>query len=82
MRGLPGQPGPIGREVYLQTNARKTEEEDLVISSIAKEIIEEGEEEEEYTDEADVYLRSKFYESWMWMDVNLPSQADRDSRHG
>lgn len=53
-----------------------------MLSSIAKEIIEEGEEEEEYTDEADVYLRSKFYESWMWMDVNLPNQADRDSRDG
>uniref|UniRef100_A0A3Q4ICA1 Complement component c3b, tandem duplicate 2 n=1 Tax=Neolamprologus brichardi TaxID=32507 RepID=A0A3Q4ICA1_NEOBR len=82
LRSLPGQPGPTGREVYLETNVRKTEDEYNVLSSIAKEIIEEGEEEEEYTDEADVYLRSKFYESWMWMDVNLPNQADRDSRDG
>lgn len=82
MRSFPGQPGPIGREVYLENYARKAEDEYDVLSSIAKEIIEEGEEEEEYTDEADVYLRSKFYESWMWMDVNLPNQADRDSRDG
>uniref|UniRef100_A0A3Q3L7G2 Complement component c3b, tandem duplicate 1 n=1 Tax=Mastacembelus armatus TaxID=205130 RepID=A0A3Q3L7G2_9TELE len=32
----------------------------------------------EYMDETQVYLRSKFYESWLWIDVNLPSQADRD----
>lgn len=68
--------------MYLENYARKAEDEYDVLSSIAKEIIEEGEEEEEYTDEADVYLRSKFYESWMWMDVNLPNQADRDSRDG
>lgn len=68
--------------MYLENYARIAEDEYDVLSSIAKEIIEEGEEEEEYTDEADVYLRSKFYESWMWMDVNLPNQADRDSRDG
>lgn len=68
--------------MYLENYARKAEDEYDVLGSIAKEIIEEGEEEEEYTDEADVYLRSKFYESWMWMDVNLPNQADRDSRDG
>lgn len=68
--------------MYLENYARKAEDEYDVLSSIAKEIIEEGEEEEEYTDEADVYLRSKFYESWMWMDFNLPNQADRDSRDG
>uniref|UniRef100_A0A671TD78 Complement component c3b, tandem duplicate 1 n=1 Tax=Sparus aurata TaxID=8175 RepID=A0A671TD78_SPAAU len=38
----------------------------------------EEEEEEEYLDETQVYLRSKFYESWLWMDVNLPSQVDKD----
>lgn len=41
-------------------------------------VLDEEEEEEEYLDETQVYLRSKFYESWLWLDVNLPSQADRD----
>uniref|UniRef100_A0A4W6EED3 Complement component c3b, tandem duplicate 2 n=1 Tax=Lates calcarifer TaxID=8187 RepID=A0A4W6EED3_LATCA len=36
-----------------------------------------GEEDWEYWDD-EVHLRSKFYESWLWMDVNLPSKADRD----
>ncbi|XP_018528014.1 complement C3 isoform X2 [Lates calcarifer] len=35
------------------------------------------EEEWAYPDDTE-YLRSKFYESWLWMDVNLPSKADRD----
>ncbi|XP_041789834.1 complement C3-like [Chelmon rostratus] len=39
---------------------------------------EEEEEEWEYLDETEVYLRSKFYESWLWMDVNLPVQVDAD----
>ncbi|CAB1425505.1 unnamed protein product [Pleuronectes platessa] len=39
---------------------------------------EEEEEEWEYLDETQVYLRSKFYESWLWTDVNLPSTADTD----
>lgn len=32
----------------------------------------------EYPEESDVYLRSKFFESWLWKTVNLPAQADRD----
>ncbi|XP_053275525.1 complement C3 [Pleuronectes platessa] len=39
---------------------------------------EEEEEEWEYLDETQVYLRAKFYESWLWTDVNLPSTADTD----
>uniref|UniRef100_A0A3B3WZA9 Complement component c3b, tandem duplicate 2 n=1 Tax=Poecilia mexicana TaxID=48701 RepID=A0A3B3WZA9_9TELE len=38
----------------------------------------EEEEEWEYMDETQVYLRSKFYESWLWIDVSLPSETDRD----
>uniref|UniRef100_H3CLD7 Complement component c3b, tandem duplicate 2 n=1 Tax=Tetraodon nigroviridis TaxID=99883 RepID=H3CLD7_TETNG len=29
-------------------------------------------------DENDIYLRSKFFESWLWRTVDLPAQADRD----
>lgn len=36
------------------------------------------EDEWEYQDESDIYLRSKFFESWLWKSVNLPTQADRD----
>nr|XP_019959614.1 PREDICTED: complement C3-like [Paralichthys olivaceus] len=39
---------------------------------------EEEEEEGEYLDESQVYLRFKFYESWLWTIVNLPSTADTD----
>lgn len=36
------------------------------------------EDEWEYQDESDIYLRSKFFESWLWKTVDLPAQADRD----
>ncbi len=39
---------------------------------------EDEEEEGEYLDETQVYLRSKFYESWLWIDVKLPGQVDKD----
>lgn len=32
----------------------------------------------EYLDETQVYLRSKFFESWLWIDVSLPSETDKD----
>lgn len=37
----------------------------------------DDEEEWEYEDESDVYLRSRFFESWLWTDVSLPSEPDR-----
>lgn len=39
---------------------------------------EEAIEDHEYMDVKDIYLRKKFHESWLWMDVNLPSAADKD----
>ncbi|XP_037103939.1 complement C3-like isoform X2 [Syngnathus acus] len=36
------------------------------------------EEEEVYLEERDVYLRFRFYESWLWTEVRLPDQADAD----
>lgn len=38
----------------------------------------EEEEEWQYEDESNIYLRSKFFESWLWKTVDLPAQADRD----
>ncbi|XP_056266283.1 complement C3-like isoform X2 [Pseudoliparis swirei] len=59
----------VGRpelQAFSNANIRAEEQEEM------------EEEEEEYLDETQVYLRSKFYESWLWTDVNLPDQADRD----
>ncbi|XP_034756642.1 complement C3-like isoform X2 [Etheostoma cragini] len=53
----------VGKKIVFQVSARQEEDE---------------EEEDEYLDATQVYLRSKFYESWLWTDVTLPSQADRD----
>ncbi|XP_061686699.1 complement C3-like [Syngnathoides biaculeatus] len=38
----------------------------------------EEEEEERYLDENDLYLRFRFFESWLWTDLRLPNEADRD----
>lgn len=56
----------------LHTVERRVEERYLSVA------VQEEEEEEEYLDETQVYLRSKFYESWLWTDVILPNHADRD----
>ncbi|XP_028301630.1 A.superbus venom factor 2-like [Gouania willdenowi] len=39
---------------------------------------EEEEEEWEYMDRKEVYLRSKFFESWLWIHVTLPNKVDID----
>lgn len=38
----------------------------------------EDEEEDQYLEERDVYLRFRFFESWLWTEVKLPDEADRD----
>lgn len=66
--------------MYSQANKHREEEKEYLQASLPVE--EEGgmedEDEWEYLDESEVYLRFKFFESWLWQDVNLPSQADRD----
>lgn len=85
LRGLPGLPGPPEPEVHREythsvVNTAASAEYRPVIHSVEEEGAEEDEEEEEweYLDKSDVYLRYKFFESWLWQDINLPSQADRD----
>uniref|UniRef100_A0A667WKL1 Complement component c3b, tandem duplicate 1 n=1 Tax=Myripristis murdjan TaxID=586833 RepID=A0A667WKL1_9TELE len=82
--GLPGPPGPPGaagrvalaREipqpdlVYQYARVIPRFEEDPVTAHL-------DDDDDEYLDETQVYLRSKFYESWLWKDVNLPAVADR-----
>lgn len=74
--GLPGPPKPKlhrtkpntdrGRDIFLLRRPVEPDED-------------EGEDEEwEYQDESEVYIRSKFFESWLWTDINLPAQADKD----
>uniref|UniRef100_UPI0037E9C17B venom factor-like n=1 Tax=Semicossyphus pulcher TaxID=241346 RepID=UPI0037E9C17B len=91
--GLPGEPGLRGSpglsgvnpEVHMTyTNVYKRPEEEVLYSAPRRENVEYEEDNEEYEeddweylDETQVYLRSKFYESW-WMEVDLPSQPDRD----
>ncbi|XP_070847577.1 venom factor-like [Chaetodon trifascialis] len=71
-------------KIYTNANRMAEEEEYAPVAVALGEEDEEDEDEEEeeeeweYLDETDVYLRSKFYESWLWMDINLPSQVDRD----
>ncbi|XP_061563254.1 complement C3-like [Cololabis saira] len=54
------------------------EEEEVEAAVDLSEDDSDGEEEWEYLDETQIYLRSKFYESWLWMDVSLPSNTGRD----
>uniref|UniRef100_A0A8C2XLN8 Complement component c3b, tandem duplicate 2 n=1 Tax=Cyclopterus lumpus TaxID=8103 RepID=A0A8C2XLN8_CYCLU len=71
-KGSPGLPVLLGPQLHMTySNANKMAEEEEVEED-------EEEEEEEYLDETQVYLRSKFYESWLWTDVKLPNQAHRD----
>ncbi|XP_041641340.1 complement C3-like isoform X2 [Cheilinus undulatus] len=73
---------------FRYTNVNKMAGTEVVTTAAREEAVEEemevggydvyeDEEEWEYLDETEVSLRSKFYESW-WMEVDLPSQADRD----
>ncbi|TNM85383.1 hypothetical protein fugu_007654 [Takifugu bimaculatus] len=59
--------------------ARREKVEEVHTMAVGE--LEEDDDEEdgwEYQDESDIYLRSKFYESWLWKSIDLPVQADRD----
>lgn len=60
-----------GRIMYSRTREEDKVEED-------DEEYDDDEEDWEYEDENDVYLRSRFFQSWLWTDVTLPSQPDRN----
>lgn len=74
----------------MHTTANKAAEEDSGISysrvreedTVEKEdnVDDWGDDEEgwEYEDESDVYLRYRFFESWLWTDVSLPDEPDQD----
>lgn len=49
-----------------------------VASGNVVEVEDEEEEEWEYEEESNVYLRSKFFESWLWTSVTLPNMPERD----
>ncbi|XP_072240697.1 complement C3-like [Leuresthes tenuis] len=76
LRGMPAVPG-FGRgfEAPIQYSQIASTAD---FSPILESEDEVEEDEGEYQDKIDVYLRSKFYESWMWVDVKLPKQTDSD----
>uniref|UniRef100_A0A3P9LX36 Complement component c3b, tandem duplicate 2 n=1 Tax=Oryzias latipes TaxID=8090 RepID=A0A3P9LX36_ORYLA len=60
------------RKKHLEMTVRKKR---ITLSTAAEE---EEDEEWEEVDESQIYLRHKFFESWLWMDIDLPSKAERD----
>jgi len=76
LAGSPGIPG-FGRGFELPILYSRVESA-ADVSSILEFEDEVEEDEGEYQDKTDVYLRSKFFESWLWVDVKLPKQTDSD----
>lgn len=72
---LQGLPGPTGGKRHMHLSSSNVE---AGVAVEEEEEVDYEDEDWEYMDESQVYLRSKFYESWMWMDVKLPSQTDKD----
>eukprot|EP00063_Salmo_salar_P011192 XP_013986027.1 PREDICTED: cobra venom factor-like [Salmo salar] len=82
------QGGPEGGALLRCCNAelnwRTTTERSCCIKGQRVSFAEEEEEEEEeddFMEESEVTVRSKFYESWLWRDLALPSVPE-DSRDG
>lgn len=84
LKGSPGVPGSSGRRLTIAKVNKEPEREYLMPGRAAVDESDEDDldgdpaEWDEYLDETQVYLRSKFYESWLWTDIKLPSQVDRD----
>lgn len=68
----------VARIPKFEANNDKVVEDHPTAVGGVEEDDDEEEDEWEYQDESDVYLRSKFFESWLWKTVDLPAQADGD----
>lgn len=68
----------VAKSPQIGVNKEKVEEDQAMAVGGVEEESDFEEDEWEYPDESDVYLRSKFFESWLWKTVSLPAQADRD----
>lgn len=71
----------VSVERNIETASVGVKREKTEVHPMAAGELEEDDDEEdewEYQDESDIYLRSKFYESWLWKSIDLPVQADRD----
>ncbi|XP_023276467.1 complement C3-like [Seriola lalandi dorsalis] len=66
MAGLPGPPEPELEKLFTRNMMPEPE------------MVEELEKDWKYQDESELYLRHKFFESWLWTDVRLPSEAGED----
>ncbi|XP_068615919.1 complement C3-like, partial [Brachionichthys hirsutus] len=76
-----GQIIPKLQSIAKVVRVEPREESSQILAVAANNEVEEEEEEEEeweYQDENQIYLRKKFFESWLWTDIDLPTQADRD----
>ncbi|XP_066512277.1 venom factor-like isoform X1 [Hoplias malabaricus] len=73
--GPPGVPGPLGRP-GLQGSVLARE-----IPTMSQ-MPEEEIDEHEYESADDIYVRTKFFESWLWTDIKLPEVTDLSAKDG
>lgn len=66
----------VQKNILTSTREKVEEVHTMAVGQLEED--DDEEDEWEYQDESDIYLRSKFYESWLWKSIDLPVQADRD----
>lgn len=80
-KGLAAAPPPVHHQFEQSSvfsDSYQLEREAMAESELLLEEEEDEDEEWEDLDETQLYLRSKFYESWLWMQIKLPDKPGRD----
>ncbi|XP_041838364.1 complement C3-like [Melanotaenia boesemani] len=70
LRGLPGR--GVFEIPKLSSHSTMAERAEMLPTEFVEE--EEG----EYQDETEIYLRVKFFESWLWMNIEMPGKVNSD----
>ncbi|KAI1886650.1 hypothetical protein AGOR_G00197990 [Albula goreensis] len=71
------------RMQYTPVNKHHEEEDESNINRHHESQYEyDDEEEDDVVDEGDVYVRSKFFETWLWKEVKLPSATEEVDKDG
>ncbi|KAK1802347.1 hypothetical protein P4O66_022017 [Electrophorus voltai] len=76
--GLPGKLGVHGEDMTELQSSEHAKQGQLI--DIQKE--EEEFDEDEYYEADDIYIRTKFFESWLWTDIRLPGEGEPGTKDG
>lgn len=82
MAAMPGRPGRPGERRQLVAMRSDGDAQPGIVQGAHTEEEEEEDDDFDDADIEDIYVRSKFLESWLWTDIRLPDEPKPGRTNG